>query len=323
MAEAAQNPQSPPQVWSVAAPQKLAFEEPVTEVRVRMAGGTVNVVAAEEGPARLEVSEVDGPPLHVVQEGGTLTISYEDLPWNGSQGLKQWFESKPWKAWSASDSGRKAWERSATVTLTVPAATRVQLATVSATVFVSGIDGGTDIHGVSGDTTLVGLSGRIKAHTVSGGVEAQSVTGELGFHSVSGGLTVVDGAAGNVRADSVSGDMLIDLALDDRPAPRPVDISLNSVSGQVAIRLPHPADARVEANTATGGVSNAFEDLRVSGQMGAKRITGTLGAGTGTLRATTVSGSIALLRRPAETSPAEPAGPATPAAPLALDKKVL
>ncbi len=54
----------------------------------------------------------------------------------------------------------------------------------------------------------------------------------------------------------------------------------------------------MEANTASGQVSNAFEDLRVSGQWGAKKITGKLGAGTGTLRATTVSGSIALLRRP-------------------------
>lgn len=33
--------------------------------------------------------------------------------------------------------------------------------------------------------------------------------------------------------------------------------------------------------------------------MGAKRITGRLGAGSGRLKATTVSGSIALLRRPA------------------------
>ncbi|MBT2406750.1 MULTISPECIES: DUF4097 family beta strand repeat-containing protein [unclassified Streptomyces] len=299
--------------WSVAEPQKLTFEEPVTELRVRVVGGTVNVVAADEGPARLEVAEVDGPPLHVVQEGGVLTISYEDLPWNGSQGFKKWFEDKPWKAWSSSASGRKAWERRATVTLTVPASTHVQLAAVTATAFVSGVSGGTEVNGVSGDATLVGLSGKVKAHTVSGSVEAQSLTGELGFRSVSGGLTVVDGAGGIVRADSVSGDMLIDLALD--PAvPRPVEIQLNSVSGQVAIRLPHPADARVEANTATGGVSNAFEDLRVSGQLGAKRITGTLGAGTGTLRATTVSGAIALLRRPAAD---------TPATPIALDKKVL
>ncbi|MFG2990002.1 DUF4097 domain-containing protein [Streptomyces sp. NPDC048257] len=309
------SPSPSPSTRHVAEPQKITFDEPVTELRVRIVSGTVNVVAAEEGPARLEVTEVDGPPLYVVQDGGTLTVSYEDLPWNGSQGLRRWFESKPWKAWSASASGRKAWERRAAITLAVPAATEVHVATVDAASFVSGISGATDVHGVSGDATLVGLSGRVKANTVSGSVEAQSVTGELGFHSVSGGLTVVDGAGVSVRADSVSGDMLIDL--DPGPeAARPVDIALNSVSGQVAIRLPHPADARVEANTATGRVSNAFEDLRVSGQLGAKRITGTLGSGAGTLRATTVSGSIALLRRPQ-------ADADTPAAPLALDKKVL
>ncbi|MER5729703.1 hypothetical protein ABT084_15415 [Streptomyces sp. NPDC002138] len=302
--------------WSIAEPQQLTFEEPVAELRVRVVGGTVNVVAAE-GPAQLEVSEVSGPPLHVVQEGDTLTISYEDLPWNGSQNLRKWFDSKPWKAWTGSGSagGAKAWERSAVISLTLPAATRVQVATVSATAFVSGIAGTTDVNGVSGDATLVGLSGAVKAHTVSGSVEAQALSGTLGFHSVSGGLTVVEGAGGSVRADSVSGDMLLDLD-PDQSAPQPVDIALNSVSGQVAIRLPHPTDARVEANTATGGVSNAFEDLRVSGQLGAKRITGTLGAGTGTLRATTVSGSIALLRR-------EPSEAAAPSAPLELDKKVL
>lgn len=309
--------------WHIAAPQKLTFEAPVGELRVRLVGGTVNVVAAEEGPARLEVTEVDGPPLYVVHDGGTLTVSYEDLPWNGAQGVKQWWEAKPWKAWSGSASGRKAWERSAAVTLSVPAATRVEVGVVDATAFVSGISGGTSVATVSGDATLSGLSGRVKAHTVSGGVEAQSVTGDLGFHSVSGGLTVVDGAGVSVRGDSVSGDMLIDLDLDPS-APRPVDITVNSVSGQVAVRLPHPADARVEANTATGGVSNAFEDLRVSGHLGAKRITGTLGSGTGTLRATTVSGAIALLRRPpADAGPDAPGASEAPAAPLAFDKKVL
>ncbi|MGP3688417.1 DUF4097 family beta strand repeat-containing protein [Streptomyces sp. IBSNAI002] len=304
--------------WHIAEAQKLTFGEPVTELRVRLVSGTVNVVAAEEGPARLEVTGVEGPPLYVVQEGGSLTVSYEDLPWNGAQGFKQWWEAKPWKAWSGSASGRKAWERSAAVTLTVPAGTQVEVGVVDATAFVSGISGGAAVNTVSGDATLSGLSGRVKAHTVSGSVEAQSVTGDLGFHSVSGGLTVVDGAGVSVRGDSVSGDMLIDLDLDPA-APRPVDIAVNSVSGQVAIRLPHPADTRVEANTATGGVSNAFEDLRVSGHLGAKRITGTLGSGTGTLRATTVSGAIALLRRP----PAEAETAASAAAPLALDKKVL
>ncbi|RSS80445.1 DUF4097 family beta strand repeat-containing protein [Streptomyces sp. WAC06614] len=294
-------------VWSVDSPRKLSFEEPVAELRIRIVGGTVNVVASEEGPARLEVTETDGHPLQVVQDGDTLTVSYEDLPWNGAQTFSGWLESKPWTKWRSYGGGRKAWERSAVVTVTVPAATRVQLATVSATAFVSGITGDAQVAGVSGDTTLVRLSGRIKARTVSGSVEAQAVTGELGFHSVSGGLTVVDGAGVSVRADSVSGDMLLDLGAGLGPAlTKPVDIALNSVSGEVAIRLPQPTDARVEANTASGGISNAFEDLRVSGQMGAKRITGTLGSGTGTLRATTVSGGIALLRRPHDPDEAAP-----------------
>ncbi|MFI8102028.1 DUF4097 family beta strand repeat-containing protein [Streptomyces sp. NPDC086023] len=290
--------------WTVAEAQKLTFDVPVTQVRVRVVNGAVNVVGTDDGaPARLEIAGVEGTPLLVTQDGGTLTVGYEDLT---RQGLKKWLDPKEWR------NARTELRRSAVVTLTVPADARVELAAVGAATVVSGIRGGTVLHGVSGDSTLVGLAGEVRADTVSGDVEAQSLAGELRFHSVSGDLTVVDGTGSSVRGESVSGDMVLDL-----PSGGPADIALTSVSGQVAIRLPHPADTRVEANTATGSVSTSFDDLRVSGQWGAKRITGTLGAGTGTLKASTVSGSIALLRRPR--SPEE--GP--DATPLALDKKVL
>ena len=62
----------------------------------------------------------------------------------------------------------------------------------------------------------------------------------------------------------------------------------------------------MEANTASGTISNAFDGLRVHGQWGAHKVTGRLGAGTGKLRATTVSGSIALLRRPPREDEEEP-----------------
>lgn len=95
----------------------------------------------------------------------------------------------------------------------------------------------------------------------------------------------------------------------------PTDVQLSNVSGEIAIRLPHPADAVVEANTTSGKVSNAFEDLRVNGQWGAKKITGRLGAGNGKLKAITVSGSIALLRRPpTEDEPPEDPQDAAPKA---------
>ncbi|MEU8576668.1 DUF4097 family beta strand repeat-containing protein [Streptomyces asoensis] len=264
--------------WSVAEPRKLSFDEPVNELHVRIVDGTVNVVGTDETSARLEVSRLEGPPLMVSHQDGNLTVAYEDLPWKG---FLKWLD-------------RKGWRRSAVVSLAVPAGTRVEVGVVSAGAVVSGIDGHAEVKGVNGDTTLVGLAGPVRADTVSGSVEAQALTGDLRFNSVSGDLTVVE-AGSSVKADSVSGSMIVDLD----PTSRPTTIDLTSVSGEIAIRLPHPADARVEANTASGSVSNAFEDLKVSGQWGAKRITGRLGAGNGTLKATTVTGSIALLRRPA------------------------
>ncbi|WP_225823293.1 DUF4097 family beta strand repeat-containing protein [Streptomyces naphthomycinicus] len=283
--------------WSVTEPQKLTFDAPVRDLQVRIVNGTVNVVGTDEGAARLEVSELQGPPLVVTQTGGTLTVAYEDLPWKG---FLKWLD-------------QKGWRRSAVVSLAVPADTRVEVGVVGAGAVVSGIRGPAVIKGVNGDTTLVGVSGPVRADTVSGSLEAQAVTGDLRFHSVSGDLTVVEGAGPSVRADTVSGSVIVDLDPDG-----PTDVGLTSVSGEIAIRLPHPADAEVEANTASGTISNAFEGLRVRGQWGAHKVTGRLGAGTGKLRATTISGSIALLRRPPrdeestswETEPPRPSGPA-------------
>ncbi|WOX12506.1 DUF4097 family beta strand repeat-containing protein [Streptomyces sp. N50] len=264
--------------WSVAEPKKLTFDEPVSDLHVRIVNGTVNVVGTDEGSARMEISEIDGPPLVVTQNNGTLTVAYEDLPWKG---FLKWLD-------------RKGWRRSAVVSLAVPASTRVEVGVVGAAAVVSGISGPSVVRGVTGDTTLVSLSGSVRAETVSGNLEAQAVTGDLRFNSVSGDLTVVEGSGPSVRAESVSGSMIVDLDPDG-----PTDVRLTNVSGEIAIRLPHPADADVEANTASGSISNAFDGLRVHGQWGAHKITGRLGAGTGKLRATTVSGSIALLRRPA------------------------
>ncbi|MFF1404890.1 DUF4097 domain-containing protein [Streptomyces sp. NPDC058294] len=285
--------------WSVTEPRKLTFDNPVRELHVRLVNGTVNVVSTDEPAARLEVTEVEGPPLVVTQRDGTLTVSYEDLHWKG---FLKWLDQ----------AGRR---RSAVVSLAVPAGTRVEVGVVGAGAVVSGIRGPVDVKGVTGDTTLVGVSGPVRADTVSGNLEAQAVTGDLRFHSVSGDLTVVDGSGPSVRAESVTGSMIVDLDPDG-----PTEVGLTSVSGEIAIRLPHPADATVEANTASGTISNAFDGLRVHGQWGAHKVSGRLGAGTGRLRATTVSGSIALLRRPPrdeeehtpwETEPdsPQPAGP--------------
>lgn len=272
--------------WTVSEPEKITIEEPVGTLHVRIIGGEVNVVAAE-GPARLEVTELDGEPLLVSLENGVLTVAYKDLNWGefsetvkSVQSVKQFFASLRRK-------------RTAVVSLAVPAGSEVKVGTVSADVTVSGISGRVGVHGASGETTLVGLSGRTDANTVSGNVDAQSVSGELRVHSVSGHLTVVAGTADRVQAKSVSGAVTLDLDVETA-----ADISVTTVSGPVGVRLPSLADTRVEAGTTSGDISSTFEELTVGGTWGARKLSGQLGSGTGKLQVTTVSGAVTVLRRP-------------------------
>ncbi|MFC6061128.1 DUF4097 family beta strand repeat-containing protein [Streptomyces ochraceiscleroticus] len=272
----------------VTEPRTLDVDAPVNTLQVRVYGGTVNVVGSTTADrTRVEITEIDGPPLTVSYDHGTLTVGYDDLPWRG---LLKFLD-------------RKGWQRSAVISVTVPATARVEVGTVGASAVLSGISGRTELRGVSGDATLARLTGPVRAETVTGRVEAQAVTGDLRFHSVSGDLTIIDGGGSSVHAESVTGDMVVDLD----PAAEGTDVRLTTVSGEVAIRLPDPADTEVEASTTSGAVSNAFDDLRVGGQWGAKTLAGRLGAGTGRLKVTTVSGSLALLRRPrSEDAPADP-----------------
>ncbi|MFC1412104.1 DUF4097 domain-containing protein [Streptacidiphilus sp. N1-12] len=281
--------------WTVSAPQKLTIDGEVTRLRVRTIAGAVNVVAAD-GPARIEVTELEGPPLTVTLVDGELTVTYDDLTWKDFS----WKSLLPFlRKWSEHA------RRRAVVSLTVPAGAKVELGSASSDTVISGITAPVTVHSASGSTTLVGLSGKVEANTASGSVQAQGVSGDLRVNTVSGELTVFEGTGGSIKANSVSGAVTVDLAQDNT-----IDVNLTNVSGEVAVRIPAPSDAKVHANTTSGSVSSAFDELHVGGSWGAKQLTGTLGKGTGKLKITTVSGSVALLRRPA---------PEDDAAPLALD----
>jgi hypothetical protein len=277
-------------VPEVSQPQRLEFDDPVAELDVRIVGGAVNVVGTDEPGARVEVTEIQGPPLVVRREGDRLVVAYDDLPWKGFLKLLD----------------RKGWQRSAVVTVSVPASARLTVGVVDATAVVSGVHGGTTVRGVSGGSTLVGLGGAVRADTVSGAVEAQALRGPLRMGSVSGDLTVIDGDGSAVRADTVSGDMILDL----EHVADGTNIALSTVSGEIAVRLPDTADAVVQGASAGGALSSAFDGLTVSGQWGAQSLTGTLGTGAGRVRVNTVSGTVALLRRPRQDDDAVGAGAA-------------
>ena len=199
--------------WTIEAPTSLDFDD-VTGLRVRLIAGSVAVLATDGKPS-LDVANVSGDPLHVTYEDGVLTITHENLTW---EGLLKWLRPQ---------------RPSAAVTVTVPRTCPTQLGVVSATAVLSGISAKASVKSVSGEITLDGLTGDVDAHTVSAALEAQDLNGKLSFNTVSGDLALADGWLERLDINSVSGDVTADIDLDPLGG-----MHATTVSGEVTLRLP-------------------------------------------------------------------------------------
>ena len=262
----------PTSEWTIEAPTSLEFDD-VTELRVRLIAGSVAVLATTGRPS-LEVSSIEGDPLTVTYEDGVLTIAHENLNW---EGLLKWLRPQ---------------RHSATVTVSVPRKCRAQVGVVSATAVMSGISARASVKSVSGGITLDGVAGDVDANTVSGAVEAQGINGKLNFNTVSGDLTLAEGWLERLDVNGVSGDVTADLDLDPLGG-----MQVTTVSGEVMLRLPAEADARVNLHSVSGDVRSEFAELRRSSAPASRSVSGSLGAGSGQVSVTTMSGRVMLLRR--------------------------
>jgi len=260
--------------WTVDTPTTLDFDQ-VTALRVRAISGSVAVLSTDER-ACLDIDSISGQPLLVSHSDGVLTVSYEDLTWDGLLG---WLRPQ---------------RHSAAITVTVPKDCPVQLGVVNAGAIVSGIGATTSVKSVSGRVTLDGVTGTVEATTVSGDIEAQGVGGRIGFNSVSGDLTLADGSVGRLDAKTVSGRVTADIDLE-----REARLQVGTVSGAVAIRLPAETNALVALRSAAGQVQSEFAGLSPGRQPGANVLNGQLGCGEGVGRVsvTTMSGQVTLLQR--------------------------
>lgn len=262
--------------WTVAAPTALDFDD-VTRLNVRLVAGTVAVLASDDQPG-LAVTELTGRPLQVSHEGGVLTVSYESLTWEGLLGLL-----KPRKD-------------NATITITVPAECPIQLGVLSASAVVTGLHAGAAVKSMSGDITLDGVTGVISAETMSGEVAACELDGEIHFKSMSGGLTLAGGSVDILTVDTMSGQVTADVALENPGSGRGGSVHVNTMSGEVTLRLPADSDAQIQLHSTSGPVRTEFETLRTIKAPASHTVSGNVGAGTGHVSVTTMSGAVTLLR---------------------------
>jgi Putative adhesin len=258
--------------WTVEGPTSLEFED-LSGLRVRLIGGSVAVLATD-GTASLDVASVSGNPLDVSYEDGILTVSHQNLTW---EGLLKWLQPQ---------------RHAATVTVMVPRKCPTQLGVVSAAAVMSGLSARASVKSVSGGITLDGVTGDVDANTVSGALEAQGINGRLNFRSVSGDLTLADGWLERLDAQAVSGDVTADVDLDPLGG-----MQVSTVSGEVTLRLPAEADARVQLHSISGDVRSEFDELKRSSAPASHSVSGSLGAGSGLVSVNTMSGRVMLLRR--------------------------
>lgn len=272
--------------WIVPGPQQLDLAG-IVLLRLQLIGGRAEVVADPGPGTRVEVRSVVGHPLEIRQDGGTLSLGYPFLGWDG------WL--KRLNSYRAKDT--------ADVRVVVPTGTGVRAGTVLADVDLVGIGEDVSIGTASGAARVHGGRGIADLKAVSGSVEVVGREGSVRANTVSGAVTA-SGALPRVEVSTVSGAVRVETTL------RSSVVNVNTVSAGVGVVLPTGAGLVLTARTVSGRVLVDGIDRRGAG------VTSVEEQSEGSacwLSANTVSGSIEVRRgAPASPGPHSPSEPEQP-----------
>ena len=252
--------------------EKVIDLDGVRKLKVGLVAGQVNIIGHDEPGARVEVHSVRGRELKVTIDGDTLEIDHPQILWDNFVEVFKSF----------TDSRAKA-----DISITVPREVALKFGVVSASGLISGLVGNATISTVSGDLVIDNVTGDLQLNAVNGEIAVRNHHGAITAHGVTGDITL----AGDIRtlaADTVSGDVFADIA------GIPDEVRVNTVSGNITMRLAADVPAQYKINTVSGRLQ--LDDASVSGVRGS--YTGKFGALDKRwveFRANTVSGNISVL----------------------------
>lgn len=138
-------------------------------------------------------------------------------------------------------------------------------------------------------TVRVPAGVRLEARTVNGSIEARDLRSEVVARTVSGRVDVSTTEAAQAR--TVSGSITATVG----SLARAGELSFQSVSGSVTVRLPADAGARVHMRTVSGGLESDFP-MMLQGRISPRRFEATIGDGGPGIVMRTVSGNVRLRR---------------------------
>ena len=259
--------------WLVTGPKVIDLEL-VRSVKISLIGGKIDVIAHDEPGARVEVHSVSGRDLKVSIDGDVLEIDHPQLSWDNFIEVFKSFKGNA----------------KADISIMIPRDASLKFGVVNAGALISGLRTDARVNSVSGDIVIDDIVGDLDINTVSGEISVSDQEGVLNAHTVTGDITVT-GALRKFSADGDSGTVFLDLT------GIPEEISNNTVSGDLTVRLDQDVPARFSLNSVSGTLQVDSTITRGTRGRGFNHTSGTLDAKWVEVRANSVSGDITSVRR--------------------------
>jgi DUF4097 and DUF4098 domain-containing protein YvlB len=166
----------------------------------------------------------------------------------------------------------------------------ISINTVEGGIEVGGGRGNISINTVEGGVTLDGAEGNIALNCVDGDVSVTRSSGVISVQAVDGDITLAGITSDNVEVNTVDGDLLYRGTIRDDGR-----YYLSTHDGDIAVTVPEGTNARVSVSTFSGDLEADFP-VTLSGEMGHRSFSFTLGTGKALLEISTFDGTIELMR---------------------------
>ena len=170
---------------------------------------------------------------------------------------------------------------------------------IGGNISINAVEGGIEVGGgrgnislntVEGGVILDGAEGNIALNCVDGDVSVTRSSGVISVQTVDGNITLAGITSDNVEVNTVEGDLLYRGTIRDDGR-----YYLSTHDGDITVTVPEGTNARVSVSTFSGDLEADFP-ITLSGDMGHRNFSFTLGTGKALLEISTFDGTIELMR---------------------------
>ncbi|MEE9208703.1 MAG: DUF4097 family beta strand repeat-containing protein [Gemmatimonadota bacterium] len=196
----------------------------------------------------------------------------------------------------------------ARIELTIPRSAAIEITGVDLEIICEGVGGDVAVHSVEGDIRVTGGDGNIALNSVDGDIWLRGASGNIAVVVVDGSISLED-IEGTVAVQGVDGDIRLDGIRSSRVSVNTVDgdirfsgpirdggqYGLSTHDGDLTVLIPRASNARVTVSTFSGEFEANFP-VELTGEIGRRKFSFTMGTGRASLSLSAFDGLIQLIQ---------------------------